>query len=1058
MTPKSSLLPRISVLRPVSITMCLIALLVLGAVAYWRVPVKLMPKGLERPILSVRVGFRNATPQETEQLITLPLEETLRTVKGIASLRSYSESNGARAIIEFRQYTDMVAAYNQVSDRLEHLKPHLPEEARDDVRVRKYDDDSWEVMWVAMAIDSTITDQFRFIETHIQRPLERVDGVGQLGFFGVQRKEVMVEVDRERMRARGVRIGEIVSTLKNDNFALAGGYVREGEKKFYVRSLARYTALREIEDIQILSRAGKVRLGEVAQVVYDVPEMSWIQRIDGKPGISFGIKQESGANVVEITDRVEAKLRELERDPRLAGRVSFRVIFNQGFFIKESIRNLRETGLWGGLFAALVLLFYLRTFRMTGIITLAIPLCVMITMTALYFIGWSLNVVTMMGLMVGVGLVVDNAIVILENIYRRRGNGDAPKDAAIWGASEVGLAITMATLTTVVVFLPMMLFSGNMFMNFYMTRMGVPVCIALVGSLFVALLFIPLASVQVGKGQVRPDPKSIAVVRGGYARMLAWTLNHRRDAVLIALALTATMWMYPEFQPNPLANLKRADRGGGKVNDLSVRLKMPRHFTLEETAHIVTEVEHFLEERRAEYGYEILRVYYRPGFGYLRMYMPLKSEDPWWFTAYKNARKALGIPLDGPMERQEMVADIGEHTPKYVGVWHSLARYGDGISGESSVSVYLEGEDTEVLIGLVDEVTWRLQQIPSIVSIDTDLERADDEVRVAVDRERSNRMGVSARDIGRYIAYGLQGVSLPRFQSEDGEVRVRLYLERADRQNLNQLRNFAFSTDEGAEVALGEIASFEVSRGTGRIARYDGRVKLRIRTYTMESGRRLYEAIDKMMEGIELPRGYSWHKGERFKQLQETETSGQIGMVMAVTSVFLLMGVLFESFVLPFSVLFSIPFSFLGVYWTLYLTDTPMDTMAFIGVIVLIGVVVNNAIVLVDMINRLRADGRARFDAILEAGRNRFRPILMTTFTTVFGLLPMAVGGSNVMGVPYAPLGRTMMGGLLASTFLTLLVVPLFYTLLDDLRLALRRLSAGVFARRDVAYDVADDD
>ena len=478
---KTNLLPRISVLRPVSITMCLIALLVLGAVAYWRVPVKLMPAGLERPILSVRVGFRNATPQETEQLITLPLEETLRTVKGIVSLRSYSESNGARAIIEFRQYTDMVAAYNQVSDRLEHLKPQLPEEARDDVRVRKYDDDSWEVMWVAMAIDSTITDQFRFIETHIQRPLERVDGVGQIGFFGVQRKEVMVEVDQERMRARGVRISEIVSTLKNDNFALAGGYVREGEKKFYVRSLARYTALREIEDIQILSRAGKVRLGEVAQVVYDVPEMSWIQRIDGKPGISFGIKQESGANVVEITDRVEAKLRELERDPRLAGRVSFRVIFNQGFFIKESIRNLQETGLWGGLFAALVLLFYLRTVRMTGIITLAIPLCVMITMTALYFIGWSLNVVTMMGLMVGVGLVVDNAIVILENIYRRRGNGDAPKDAAIWGASEVGLAITMATLTTVVVFLPMMLFSGNMFMNFYMTRMGVPVCIALVG-------------------------------------------------------------------------------------------------------------------------------------------------------------------------------------------------------------------------------------------------------------------------------------------------------------------------------------------------------------------------------------------------------------------------------------------------------------------------------------------------------------------------------------------------------------------------------------------------
>ena len=474
MHPKSSLLPHISVLRPVSVTMCLIALLVLGAVAYVRMPVKMMPNGLTPPFLVVSIGFGNASPQETDQQITLPLEETLRTVKGIKTMRS-SSSRGVRVHMEFRQYTDMVAAYNQVSDRLERLKPMLPEEARDEVRIHKYDQDSWSVMYVAMSVDSAITEPFQFIETFVQRPLERVDGVGRVDVFGADRKEVMVEVDQERMRARGVRIGEIVSTLKGDNFSLAGGYVREGTKKFYVRSLAQYVTLREIEDIQIQSRAGKVRLGDVAAVVFEVPEKSWTQRIDGKTAISFGIRQESGANVVDVTDRVMAKLKAIEEDPRMAGQVSFQVMFNQGFFIKESIRNLQETGLWGGLFAALVLLFFLRTVRMTAIITLAIPLCVMIAMTALYFIGWSLNVVTMMGLMVGVGLVVDNAIVILENIYRRRGNGEAPEDAAIFGASEVGQAITMATLTTVVVFLPMMLFSGNMFMTFYMTRMGVPV-------------------------------------------------------------------------------------------------------------------------------------------------------------------------------------------------------------------------------------------------------------------------------------------------------------------------------------------------------------------------------------------------------------------------------------------------------------------------------------------------------------------------------------------------------------------------------------------------------
>ncbi len=1055
MHPKSSLLPRISVLRPVSVTMCLVALLVLGAVAYLRMPVEMMPDGLTPPFLAVSIGYRNASPQETEQEITLPLEETLRTVKGIKTMRSYS-SRGARVHMEFHQYTDMVAAYNQVSDRLERLKPLLPEEVRDEVRIHKYDQDSKSVMYVAVSIDSAITEPFQFIETFVQYPLERVDGVGRVDIFGADRKEVMVEVDQERMRARGVRIGEIVSTLRSDNFALAGGYVREGTKKFYVRSLAQYVTLREIEDIQIQSRAGKVRLSDVASVVFEVPEKSWIQRIDGKRGMSFGVKQESGANIVDVTDRVVAKLKAIEEDPRMAGQMSFQVMFNQGFFVKESIRNLQETGLWGGLFAALVLLFFLRTVRMTAIITLAIPLCVMIAMTALYFIGWSLNVVTMMGLMVGIGLVVDNAIVILENIYRRRGNGEVPEDAAIFGASEVGQAITMATFTTVVVFLPLMLFSGNMFMTFYMTRMGVPVGVALVGSLFVALLFIPLASVRLGKGRVRPTSKIIVKAREIYARMLSWTLRHRRDAVLIALALAATT-MYP------MDNLKRAGRhSGGAFNDLDVRLRLPRHFSPEETEAIVGEVEEFLEARREKYGYEILRVYYRPGYGNLSLYMPAKSDDPWWYVAYKNTRNALGIPIAGPMERTEVAEDISKNMPRYVGVQHSVeGARNEGGGSDPGVSIYLVGDDTEVLVSLVDEVERRLRQIPSLVGVDTDLELADDEVRVVIDRERATRLGISVRDVARYISYGLQGVSLPRFKSDDGEVRVRLFLERTDRQNLNQLRNFPFETDEGTEVALSEVAFFQVSRGMGRIARYDGKVKLRVRAYTTRADiRGLAEEIDKVMAGLELPRGYSWDKGESFKQLREDEASEQLGIVMAVTCVFLLMGILFESFILPFSVLFSIPFSFLGVYWTLYLTDTPMDRMASVGVIVLIGVVVNNAIVLVDMINRLRADGMNRFDAIMEAGHNRFRPILMTTFTTVFGLLPMAVGDSNAMGTSYAPLGRTMMGGLFASTFLTLLVVPLFYTLLDDLRLAIRRLSAGVFASRSggEAYDTADDD
>jgi HAE1 family hydrophobic/amphiphilic exporter-1 len=352
-----------------------------------------------------------------------------------------------------------------------------------------------------------------------------------------------------------------------------------------------------------------------------------------------------------------------------------------------------------------------------------------------------------------------------------------------------------------------------------------------------------------------------------------------------------------------------------------------------------------------------------------------------------------------------------------------------------------------VLAGMLEEVERRLRSIPSVVSIDSDLERADDEVRVRIDRQKALRYGISSEVVGRTLAFSLLGVSLPRYQSpQKQEVDTRLYMSKADRKTLQQLKGFAFRASSGEEIPLTEFASLVVTRGSGTIRREDGKTRLQVRAVTTKDDlKHLYEEVDRAMDGFHLPRGYSWNKGERYDKFQEDNDAMVFAIVMAVTCVFLLMGVLFESFILPFSVLFSIPFSFLGVYWTLYLTGTTKDMMANIGVIVLIGVVVNNAIVLVDMINRLRKQGLPRHEALLEAGRNRFRPILMTTLTTVCGLLPMSVGNSGLIGISYAPLGRTMMGGLLCSTFLTLLVVPLFYTFLDDLRVAVRGLATAAF-------------
>ncbi|MBE83991.1 MAG: hypothetical protein CME21_15630 [Gemmatimonadetes bacterium] len=1021
--------------------MALAALLVLGAIAYSRVPVKLVPDDMEFGKLYIRIDYRNSSPQESKQQITRPLEEMLRRIKGIESLRTWSSDGGSRASVDFREGTDVSLAYNQVIDQLDRLKPELPEEARDRVRVYKFDASGWNIVWVGVTLDASLEDPFEYMNRVVVQPLERIDGVGRISLYGVDEKEVMVEIDQDKLRSRGLSIGELVLSLQSDNFALTGGHVMEQSKKLYVRSVAKYQTVQEIQRIRVRTRLGReVLLKDIATVSYDVPERRYYQRLNGQFAVAFGIKGDSGANIVETTEAVRVALGELEK--KVPG-LEFDVFYDQGSQIKEAITNLQGTGLWGGLFAALILLYFLRTVRMTSIITLSIPLCLMMTLTAIYFIDWTLNMITMMGLMVGVGMVVDNGIVILENIYRVRASESDTNQASIKGASEVGLAITMATLTTVVVFLPLMLMGGqSRMMSFYLTKMGLPIVIALIASLFVALIFIPLAAARLGGSGVKAESRLITRTRNIYSRMLAWTLAHRRDAVLVALVGFVSISI-------PMGGMKRGGDRGNYTNSFRVRLYMPKHFGIEQTSSILEQVEAYYQAHREEYDIRTIRTYYRQNYANLQIFLNSRAHEPWWYVAYKNSRKAFGAPLNKEMERNEVLEHAQNNMPKFVGVVGRVDRENSGNS-DPNVRVVLEGDDTRLLVGMVDEVVRRLATIPSVLNVEReedDDEGYEEELRVHVDRARANLMGISANDVARQIGFALQGVNLPRFQADEREVEVRMYLERGDRKTLQQLKNFTFASADSGEVSLAELANIRVGRNTGDIYREDGKTRIVVKAFTTKQDRKgLYQEIDIAMAGFSMPRGYSWNKGEKFRTMTEDDQTLGFATIMAVTFVFLLMGVLFESFVLPFSVLFSIPFSFLGVYWFLYVTGTPLNMMAMVGMIILIGVVVNNAIVLVDMVNRLRKEGLDRTSAILEAGANRFRPILMTTFTTIFGLLPMAVGNSNMMGQPYSPLGRTMMGGLISSTVLTLLVVPLLYTFLDDLAAFFRRLVSGAFA------------
>ena len=454
---------------------------------------------------------------------------------------------------------------------------------------------------------------------------------------------------------------------------------------------------------------------------------------------------------------------------------------------------------------------------------------------------------------------------------------------------------------------------------------------------------------------------------------------------------------------------------------------------------------------QAEYNVEALRTYFRRGWGRVTLFFAEEEDVEWYEVAWDNLSVALGLKEQEYLTYKEVEKDIRERLYLPPGI--TLRVNWENSEQDARVNVSLYGEDTKVLIELAAEVERRLESIPGLLSVNTDMDRGGTELQVRLDRDQIQRFGVNPQQISGGIAYALRGTDINKFHTDDGrEVDIRVRLANYDSQSLDDLRTQNFPTADGREVALESLADIYVERTLGNIRRENRQTMLNVSARAAKDrAQHLFAQVDQVMQGFEMPRGYRWDKGTRFVELEEQDQSQKFALIMSVTFVFLLMGVLFESFVLPLSVIVSIPFSFLGVYWVLYVTDTPFEIMSMIGSVILIGVVVNNAIVLIDLANRLRAEGKSRYDALVEAGRHRFRPILMTTFTTAFGLIPMAAGNSKMVGLEYAPLGRTMIGGLLAAMVLTLLLVPLFYTFFDDFRTAMQRIMTSAFGRKEEA-------
>ncbi len=1002
-------LPALAVRRPVTIGMLFVAICVLGALAVRSIPLQMMPSGFTAPYIWIWVPYYGSTPLETERSVVQPIEEQLATMSGVKEMNSRASENYANFGLEFYQSVDLDEAYNTVVDRLERARAEMPDDV-DWYGVYRFNPDDEPIQWVGISLPEHIEDPHVLMTTVVQKRLERVEGVGKVEVWGTDPKRLFIDFDRDALSAHGVNLYELMPKLQGDNFQLASGRITERGQRFYVRSLGRYEDVDDLRDTRV---AEGVRLADVAQVGFRKELSTSINHIDGKDGVFVGVYKESSANTVAVAEQVRGAFDELALDPR-TGMMKTAYLFDQGQLIVDSIENLVITALQGGVFAVVILFLFLREVRMTVLIAACIPFSLLLTVTTIYYTGGTLNLLSLLGLMIAVGMVVDNAIVVVETIYRRRQEGASRRDGAVWGTGEVNLAITLSTLTTMVVFLPVILMSEDAMFSFFFGAMGFPVVFALGASLLAALVFTPLGTLLLPERSVAEDPKVIQWLAVHYRRWLERVLRRPLDTFLgISFTIAVTLLI----PGNVVSCSEEADTN---FNDFTISFEVPSSFTYYERVDTVGAIEDMVEEHREAWGVKVHRAR----------------------ISSSSTRGFVNVRLDEDAEapdRDEIVETVEGLIPERAGVrtWLGWGRAGMG-QRNTNISLHVEGRESETLLALAEDMLDRLRQQPVFLNAEHTLESSGNaELRLHVDREAATRYGLSAAAVGQTLAFAMRGRQLPEYYEGSREVEVYARFRLEDRADFDRLLDFPLWSGVTREaVPIRALTRQEVAKGFGNIERTDRKTGMTL-NLELTPGAEMetaWTAVDDALAGLSFPRGYGWSQGREAMQQAEDDSAQKQALALSVVLVFLIMGVLLESFLLPLAILTTIPMALLGVWWTLYFTGTSVDLMAGVGLVILIGVVVNNGIVLLDLVTQLRREGVDRTEALLTAGTRRLRPILMTALTTICGLLPMALGDRTFIGIPYAPLGRVVAGGLATATVLTLFVLPFLYALLDDLR------------------------
>ena len=1030
-------LVRFAVERRVTMGMIVLGVLVLGWLSLGRLPLEFLPS-FSSSNISVNAPYPSSSPEEIERLIVRPLEDSLGTINGIDTLSASAGADSGRVSLSFVDGTDMELAAVEVRDRIDRVRHLLPEDL-ERVTIRRFQSSDIPVLRFDLSAPWPQERLFDFAENVMLRRLERLEGVAQVDVGGLQAPELQVNLDPARMLAHRVDVRQLLTLLRGNNLNLSLGDVRDGNRELLVRAVGEFETPEEIRRLPI--GAAGLTLGDVATVDFTFPEKENYNFLNGIEAVTMSVNKASTANLLAVVERVKDELEVLQTLPEAEG-AAIRIYQDASKDVKVGLGQLRDAGLIGGVLAVLAVFFFLRRLRTTLLIALAIPVSVVATFVLIYFlrqagtIDMTLNVVSLAGLMLALGMLVDNSIVVIESIFRHRNElGEDARTAALAGAGEVALPIVASTATTMCVFLPLIFLSPGRRFAFYMQNIGVTVCIVIVASLLVALTVVPMVAAMVLRDEPAARPGLFDRIRTAYAAVLRFTFRHRLAFVASILAmLGGSIYLF--------STIERSFSGRSLERQVVVKVDTPEQYSLEQIQALYDEVYDLLDARRDELDIaDIAHNYDRFGG---------RSRASWRRTRQFDVY--LKDEEESRLTTAEARAKIRELLPVKPGVQLRIAAQA-GRSGMSGIEVQLMGDDPVVLELLAERLAGQFSGLSMIRDVDTSLESGNEEIRVEVERDRSLQAGLSTQAVAFTVANALSGRAVSHFKTGDQEVDLIMQYREDERETLDQLKNVPVFAGEAA-LPLGALADFSFVPGPKAIERENRQAKVTIsaNAATSSAAFAAMGAVGRIMGTTPLPPGYEWSFGRWNRRAQEDQQSGTFALLFALPLVYMLLASLFESFVQPFTIMFSVPFALVGVALVMKLTAQPWETMTMIGLIVLLGVVVNNAIVLIDHINHLREKGLSRDEAIFQGGQHRLRPIIITAVTTIFGLLPMVApfllpgvfGPVEGRAATWAPIGLVIIGGLTTSTFLTLLVIPTIYSLMDDLTRYFKRVAKAI--------------